>query len=83
MLWGMSTKEALPKCYAVYHKNLSEGAILMIFICLRQQNFVQQWTLLKVRNWCETCENFVHIASAIGKLQYIKYLKWAFLDTLK
>ena len=39
--------------------------------------------LWKVRNWCKTCENLIHIASNIGELQHTKYLKLAFLDTFK
>jgi len=30
---------------------------------------------------CKTCENLVHIATTIGKLQHLEYLKPPFLDT--
>ena len=39
------------------------------------------WILWKERNWCETCNNLVHIALTIGELHHTEYL--AFLDTFK
>ena len=40
-------------------------------------------TVWKVKNWCKTCENLVHIASTIDELQHTTYLKPVFLNTFK
>ena len=36
-----------------------------------------------VINWCEMCENLVHIATTLDKLQHSEYLKPVFLYTFK
>jgi len=40
------------------------------------------WKIWKVI-CCKTCEILVHIATTIGKLQHLEYLKLAFLDTCR